>query len=82
MENFDFTHPVDVYLAKRRNQGRGVAFRRFASGAEAVRYLIEDVGSDNLGGTVIECEAGRFSAPDIRKLYDSPAYPLAKAAAA
>jgi hypothetical protein len=53
-----------------------VTYRRFSSGAEAIRFTIEDLSSAELKGTVLEVNERRFDAIEIRGLYDSDAYPL------
>jgi hypothetical protein len=53
-----------------------VTYRRFDSGAEAIRFAIEELPSDVLFGTVLEVNEQRFDATQIRKLYESKAYPL------
>jgi hypothetical protein len=77
MEHFDFDEPAEVYVG-RRGYGKGapLSYRRFSSGAEAVRYAIEQQSADKLSATVLEVEEVRFSAAEIRELYDSPDYPL------
>lgn len=77
LDQFDFHNPAEVYVAKGGRQGRRVEYRRFPNGAEAVRFLMEDVEPASLVGSVIETDAGRFDAHLIRRLYVSPAYPLA-----
>jgi len=51
-------------------------YRRFARGAEAIRFAIEELAADVLYGTVIEANEQRFDAAAIRTLYESGAYPL------
>ncbi len=53
-----------------------MTYRRFDSGAEAIRFAIEELPSDVLFGTVLEVNEQRFDAAQIRKLYESKAYPL------
>ncbi len=81
LDQFDFHTPAEVYVAKGGRQGRRVEYRRFQNGAEAVRFLMEDVEPASLVGSVIETDAGRFDAHLIRRLYVSPSNPLATPAA-
>ena len=53
-----------------------MTYRRFESGAEAIRFAIEELPAEVLIGTVLEVNEERFNAADIRKLYESRAYPL------
>jgi len=77
MDAFDYDAPAELFACKSRGSSpRPVTYRRFASGAEAIRFAIESLPADVLFGTVIEANEQRFDAAQIRKLYDSPAYPL------
>jgi len=77
MNDFDYAAPAEVFACRSRGASpRPVTYRRFDSGAEAIRFAIEELPSDVLFGTVIEVNEERFEAADIRKLYDSGAYPL------
>ncbi|MEQ1653770.1 MAG: hypothetical protein ABL897_14900 [Hyphomicrobium sp.] len=79
MEKFDFNEPAELYVAAGRGVSRRtMSYRRFASGAEAVRYAMEVVGTDKLWGTVIETDGARFSADDIRSLYRHSDFPLTR----
>lgn len=62
-------------------QRRPLTYRRFESAAEAIRFAIEDLGQDVQRGTVMEVDGDRFPLVDIRALYDSDSYPLARKAA-
>jgi hypothetical protein len=77
MANFDYAAPAEVFACKSRGSSpRPVTYRRFASVAEAIRFAIEELPSDVLFGTVMEVNEERFDAGQIRKLYESKAYPL------
>jgi hypothetical protein len=54
----------------------GLAYRRFATGAEAVKFAIERLPPEQLARAVLEIEGERFDAGAIRGLYASEAYPL------
>jgi len=80
MEKFDFSAPADIFTSKGRGVGRRpMTYRRFSTGAEAVRYAIETLPAETLYGTVMEVDEARFAAEDIRRLYESPGYPLQRA---
>ncbi len=55
-----------------------MAYRRFSTAAEALRYAIEELPTPLLNGTVLEVGEERYDAALIRALYDDPAYPLAR----
>jgi len=77
MEHFSFDNPADVFVGGGRQRSRlPIVYKRFATGAEAVRFAVELQGADKLTFTVIEADEGRFDAADIRSLYESPGYPL------
>jgi hypothetical protein len=77
MNDFDYAAPAEIYACRSRGSSpRPVTYRRFDSGAEAIRYAIEELPSEVLFGTVLEADDQRFDAANIRKLYDSKAYPL------
>jgi hypothetical protein len=77
MVGFDYAAPAEVYACRSRGSNpRQVTYRRFASGAEAIRFTIEELPEDVLSGTVIEANEQRFDATAIRNLYRSGAYPL------
>ncbi len=77
MIDFDYRAPAEVFACRSRGSSpRPVTYRRFDSGAEAVRFAIEELPSDVLFGTVLEVNEQRFDATQIRKLYDSKDYPL------
>lgn len=77
MEQFDFEAPADVFAGGGRGgRGRPMQYRRFHTGAEALRHAIEDLPADLQFGAVVEMDGVRFGATEIRGLYDSTAYPL------
>lgn len=77
MTDFDYAAPAELFACRSRGStSRPVTYRRFKSGAEAIRFAIETLPSDVLFGTVVEVHEQRFDAAQIRKLYDSEDYPL------
>jgi hypothetical protein len=78
---FDFDAPAELFSSAGQGVARGtMQYRRFASGAQAIRYAIEDLPAALLRGSIIQVDDDRFDARQIRELYDCPAYPLARAA--
>jgi len=79
MENFDFTAPAEVYASRGRGMSRWpMTYRRFDTGADAVRYAVETLPPEMLNGTVIEAGDERYEGRSIRGLYDSASYPLTR----
>ncbi len=79
MQNFNFAEPAEIFVGGGRLTSRFPMFyRRFATGAEAIRYAIEIQSADKLVATVVEADDVRFAAAEIRSLYDCEAYPLSR----
>ena len=77
MENFDYSEPADVFVGgDQMNKKYRIAYHRFETGAEAVRFAVELQSSTKLVATVLETDDGRFVAEEIRNLYHSEDYPL------
>jgi hypothetical protein len=73
---FDFTAPAELFTA-RSNKYRGkISYKRFDTGAEAVRFAIENISRSALLGAYLESDEKRFDGHEIRSLYESEAYPL------
>jgi hypothetical protein len=53
-----------------------MSYRRFDTAAEAIRFAIEELPAALLLGAFLEVDEVRFGGDDIRRLYDSPDYPL------
>ncbi len=77
MTKFDYAAPAELFASPGRGMSRGpVQYRRFCTGAEAVRYAIEILPAVQLVGAVLEVEEERYDGKQIRELYDHPKYPL------
>jgi len=77
MNNFDYSGPAELYIADRRRIGRNsMTYRKFETAAKAIRYSIEELPGASLPGTILEANEQRFRHREIRKLYESRAYPL------
>jgi hypothetical protein len=63
----------------RRN---GMSYRRFETGAQAIRFAVEELPAEGLAATVLEMGGERFYSSAIRSLYDSAEYPLPRRACA
>lgn len=82
MIHFSFEEPAELFAGGGIRKSRiPMFYRRFANGAEAIRYAIEQQSAQTLAMTVVEVEDVRFDATDIRSLYFSDAYPLPRGVA-
>jgi hypothetical protein len=61
---------------------RGIAYRRFATSAEAVRFAIEELPPGHLLASVLVVNGDRYEGATIKDFYASPDYPLAPRIAA
>jgi hypothetical protein len=75
MGEFDYTAPAELFAAHGRS---GLRYRRFSRSAEAIRYAVEKLPAAALSATAIEVDERRYSAAEIRALYDGDRYPLAR----
>jgi len=77
MENFDYTEAAELFIAKRSGGPRGaLAYRRFASAAEAIRFAVEELPGGRILGAFMQVGDLRFDADGIRSLYAHQDYPL------
>jgi hypothetical protein len=77
MKDFDYSEPAEIYASRGRGSTRRpMKFHRFETVAQAVRFAMEILPAEMLAGTVLESGEDRYEAKDIRRLYESDAYPL------
>jgi hypothetical protein len=74
MIKIDYDAPAELFPA--RNRKRGVQYRRFETAAEAIRFAIEELPAPLLAGAYLQVEDAWFDGDQIRKLYETVAYPL------
>jgi hypothetical protein len=73
---FDYNAPAEVFAGRSMRGPRPMRYQRFETGAEALRFAIEVLPRANLLGAILEANERRYWHAEIRKLYDSPGYPL------
>jgi hypothetical protein len=82
---FDYNSEAELFSMRRRRSGNPgkpsnpVGYRRFARAADAVRFAVEVLSPDLLSGAYLDVGDDRFDGSGIRRLYESPHYPLARA---
>lgn len=77
MQPFNFNAPAEIFAVRgRRSKGQRMIYRKFSTGAEAVRHAVEVLDSDTRRGAIVEIDDTRFDLADIEALYHSPDYPL------
>ena len=72
MAGFDYATEAGLFSAKSKNFGRkGLEYRRFERAADAIRFAIEVLPSNALGGCALEVDDERIVGRAIRGLYES-----------
>jgi Arc/MetJ-type ribon-helix-helix transcriptional regulator len=82
VHKFNYNAPAVLFPSRNKKIANKVKYRRFDRAAEAIRYAVEELPEPLLLGAFIEMENERLGHKDIRALYDSADFPLAKTAAA
>jgi len=79
LQGFDYAAPAELFPS-RSKKGR-IAYRRFDTAAEAIRFAVEDVPPPALLGAYLEVDEARFALDEIQCLYEAAGYPLTRRAA-
>jgi hypothetical protein len=81
MTYFDYNAAAELFPTRRRLPRREpFKYKRFSQAAAAIRFAIEDLPPEYLVGAFLEVEEERYGSDDIRRLYESADYPLARRA--
>jgi hypothetical protein len=67
--SFDYNIPAELFLAKRPKNGRE-NYRRFATAAEAIRYVVETLRTPKAFGAWLQVGDERFNSIEIQRLYE------------
>ena len=79
---FDYDAAAGLYFRRPGVHARkATGYRRFASAAAAVLFAVEQLAPAQLDFALLEVDEDRFNAADIRLLYESADFPLARKAA-
>ncbi len=78
MDKFNFDAPAELFPSRNRKIVNKIKYRRFDRAAEAIRFAVEELPEPLLLGAYIQIDEERLGHKDIRGLYDSAEYPLAK----
>jgi hypothetical protein len=79
MAEFDYDAAAELFSTRRglpRRQPFG--YKRFARAALAIRFAMENLPEGSLVGAFLEVDEQRYGSQDIRRLYESPEYPLTR----
>jgi hypothetical protein len=74
---FNYSARAELYSGHTGPRNRKkIGYQRFPCAAEAIQFAIETLPAGLLNGAMLEVDEERFSANDIRRLYDDRGYPL------
>jgi hypothetical protein len=76
MSNFNYDARAELFASRRYAKNNQAQYRRFDTGAEAVRFVIEDLPTAARAGSYLEVDEQRYEGGSIQALYDAEAYPL------
>jgi hypothetical protein len=80
--SFDYEAVAELFPARSRKFNRQLArYRRFDRAADALRFAIEELPPQLFLGAYLEVEEERYDSNEMRRLYDSAEFPLARRAA-
>jgi hypothetical protein len=79
MSEFDYNAAAELFPTRRRQpRHQSFGYKRFARAAQAIRFAMEDMPPASLVGAFLEVDEQRYGSDDIRRLYESAKYPLAR----
>jgi hypothetical protein len=79
---FDYDAEAEMFSpTSRKGRRQPLGYRRFTRAADAIRFAIEELPPALLVGTYIEVNEKKYESDEIRRLYESTSYPLARCAA-
>jgi hypothetical protein len=79
---FDYGRSAELFPTRSRKPRRNpLSYKRFDTAAAAVRFAIEELPDELLVGAYLQVDEERYDGDGIRRLYDSPRYPLKRVGA-
>jgi hypothetical protein len=76
---FDYEAVAELFPPRIQNTNRQFAgYRRFDRAADALRFAIEEMPRKSLLGAYLEVAELRFGHREMRRLYESAGFPLAR----
>jgi hypothetical protein len=73
---FDYSAAAELFPRRSRKRPKQIAYRRFASAADAIQFAMEILSPALLPGTFLEANDERLGAGQIRQLYEDEGFPL------
>lgn len=79
-ELFDYATEAELYSRSAGSKSRRppLGYKRFARASDALRFAIEELPPQLLVSTILEVAERRYQSREIRLLYESDDYPLAR----
>jgi hypothetical protein len=78
MADFDYNALAELFPTRRLPRRQSFGYKRFAKAALAIRFAMKDLPRGCLVGAFLEVNERRYGNGDIRRLYESADYPLAR----
>jgi hypothetical protein len=75
---FDYAADAELFPQRSKTRPKRIAYRRFASAADAIQFAMEVLPPALLPGTFLEVNEERLGASEIRQLYEDEGFPLAR----
>jgi len=79
-ELFDYATEAELFSRNgwRKSRRPPLGYKRFARASDAIRFAIEELPPQLLVSTILEVAEKRYQSTEIRFLYESEDYPLAR----
>ena len=79
MAGFDYGAAAELFSTRKRIARRqAFGYKRFAQASDAIRFAMEVLPPESLLGAYLEVDEHRYCVDDIRRLYESARFPLAR----